>query len=695
MKKLIFTTILATLLALSPVAFAALTGPTGGSGLAIPASLCKISAVAWVFCGSTDTLGASTNRVDKVWLDDLDATSGTIGTLTVSSTVSGNMSVGGTLTVGQGATINNTQANSDTTIKSVNNATMIFLDASADALSIGGAGTIDASAIVDIVSTTKGVLLPRLTTVQRDAIATPATGLVLINSTTGRINTYGGVSWLVTPILSGDNDWTGVNTFENTDLHIFDTNASHDLILKPGSDITADRTLTLTTGDADRTISLSGNFTTAADLITSGANSLTLTTTGATNVTLPTSGTLYGTATGSITSANLLGSLSDETGTSLAVFSNSPTFTDDFDLATTGVRLTGLDGVLTILGLGNGADEDLTIDLDNGGANIATIASTTGVTTLNFNGIILQESAVNVLNNDEIDASAELLAIMDDETGTGALVFANTPTLVTPVLGVATATSINKVAITAPTTSATLTLADGSTLVTSGANSITLTSTGATNVTLPTTGTLATLAGTETLSAKTLTAPKLADLGFIANPSGNEMIVFDTVASSVNGLYIIDAIDNGDVRITPFPRAGSSGDIGLALDASQAGKLKLNSLDGGQVILGANSYSVGAIESATETNTNLVQFDTVSITGSGAVDFTDEGLRDYAAAPVVILSAEYNNDAVTLLQCNAHTITTTGFTIECVTIADGVTAVVAADASARTIHYTTWGAVTL
>ncbi len=49
-------------------------------------------------------------------------------------------------------------------------------------------------------------------------------------------------------------------------------------------------------------------------------------------------------------------------------------------------------------------------------------------------------------------------------TGTGDFVRKTSPTLVTPVLGVATATSINKVAITAPATSATLTIADGKTL---------------------------------------------------------------------------------------------------------------------------------------------------------------------------------------------------------------------------------------
>lgn len=51
------------------------------------------------------------------------------------------------------------------------------------------------------------------------------------------------------------------------------------------------------------------------------------------------------------------------------------------------------------------------------------------------------------------------------QTGTGTkFVVDTTPTLVTPVLGVATATSINKVAITTPATSATLTIPDGVTL---------------------------------------------------------------------------------------------------------------------------------------------------------------------------------------------------------------------------------------
>ncbi len=40
-------------------------------------------------------------------------------------------------------------------------------------------------------------------------------------------------------------------TIPNTGLHLLDTNASHDLIIAPGSNLTADRTLTVTTGDTN------------------------------------------------------------------------------------------------------------------------------------------------------------------------------------------------------------------------------------------------------------------------------------------------------------------------------------------------------------------------------------------------------------------------------------------------------------
>jgi hypothetical protein len=68
-------------------------------------------------------------------------------------------------------------------------------------------------------------------------------------------------------------------------------------------------------------------------------------------------------------------------------------------------------------------------------------------------------------------------------TGSTNVVLSNSPTLVTPVLGVATATSVNKVALTAPATGSTLTIAEGKTLTAS--NSLTLAGTDATTMTFP------------------------------------------------------------------------------------------------------------------------------------------------------------------------------------------------------------------
>lgn len=51
-------------------------------------------------------------------------------------------------------------------------------------------GSVETSAIVEFSSTTKGFLPPRMTGVQRDAIATPAAGLIIYNTTTNKLNVY-------------------------------------------------------------------------------------------------------------------------------------------------------------------------------------------------------------------------------------------------------------------------------------------------------------------------------------------------------------------------------------------------------------------------------------------------------------------------------------------------------------------------
>jgi hypothetical protein len=120
-------------------------------------------------------------------------------------------------------------------------------------------------------------------------------------------------------------------------------------------------------------------------------------------------------------------------------------------------------------------------------------------------------------------SSANLAAMLTDETGTGANVFATSPTLVTPTLGVASATSINKVAITAPATGSTLTIADGKTLTAS--NTLTFTGTDSSSVAFGAGGTVAYTANKLSAFAAT-TSSELA--GVISDETGSGALVFAT-----------------------------------------------------------------------------------------------------------------------------------------------------------------------
>jgi hypothetical protein len=82
-----------------------------------------------------------------------------------------------------------------------------------DRVLIGGIGLANATSILELSSTTQGFLPPRMTTTQRDAIASPATGLVIYNTTTLAANVYNGTSWVG---MGGDNIYTADGTLSST-----------------------------------------------------------------------------------------------------------------------------------------------------------------------------------------------------------------------------------------------------------------------------------------------------------------------------------------------------------------------------------------------------------------------------------------------------------------------------------------------
>ena len=61
--------------------------------------------------------------------------------------------------------------------------------------SLGIGATANASALLDVQSTTKGVRMPNMTTTQKNAIASPAAGLMVFDTTLAKLCVYSGTAW--------------------------------------------------------------------------------------------------------------------------------------------------------------------------------------------------------------------------------------------------------------------------------------------------------------------------------------------------------------------------------------------------------------------------------------------------------------------------------------------------------------------
>jgi hypothetical protein len=108
-----------------------------------------------------------------------------------------------------------------------------FFHIEQDSVKIGGTPPADTSALVDISSTTQGFLVPRMTTAQKNAIGTPATSLLVFDTTLNTYNFYDGVSWVS---LGGGSGWSlSGNTLTGgvtTPNEFLGSTSNHDLIFR-------------------------------------------------------------------------------------------------------------------------------------------------------------------------------------------------------------------------------------------------------------------------------------------------------------------------------------------------------------------------------------------------------------------------------------------------------------------------------
>ena len=97
-----------------------------------------------------------------------------------------------------------------------------------------------------------------------------------------------------------------------------------------------------------------------------------------------------------------------------------------------------------------------------------------------------------------------------------------------------------------------------------------------------------TASSTDTLTNKTLTAPKFADAGFIADANGNEQVIFQTTSSAVNEVEITNAATGNG------PIIGASGETNVDLNLNPKGSGVLKSGSAAVKIAGKETIWVPA-----------------------------------------------------------------------------------------------------
>jgi hypothetical protein len=348
------------------------------------------------------------------------------------------------------------------------------------------------------------------------------------------------------------------------------------------------------------------------DRITVGSDTVDIASTYAGQTTIVT----LGNVTTGTWSANVIPGLYGGTG----VANSGKTITLGGNLTTAGAYAT----TLTVSGTTNAT-------LPAGTVTLVDLASSQALTTKTYNGLSLTAAAtgftvaggttsktLTVSNTVTLTATdGSTLAIGGGGTlGTGAYATIAdyaplvSPSFTTPSLGVATATSINRVAITQPASGATLTIANLKTLTVS--NTLTLAGTDSTTMTFPSTSaTIARIDAAQTFTGvQSMTSPNVTTS--ITTSSTSFDFIVGTATTLNIGTDILGTINVGTGAMTSTQtRTIAIGAAGMSNTASQTINIGTNSGGSGTTIgIGAT----GVIDSIT-TISGTVKLPTVGTSG--------------------------------------------------------------------------------
>lgn len=306
------------------------------------------------------------------------------------------------------------------------------LSAQVDAKIGNNPGNKQASAVLELESTTKGFLLPRMTSVQMNAIASPANGLAVYNTDQQCTYLYRGTAWVSLcdsatngltrsgSVISLGGALTGATTITTSGSNTLaisglqgGSNTDSVVVLDAATGVIKKRTVTDLITDSGTTWLLNGNtLTSNATIGTNSNHSIGIETNGTTRLTITNTGDITQSGTGQVTFTGNVDATSglDVSGGTLTSTAGS-TLTGTTNINTTGSSTTTIGNSSSAVNIAGTTSVTGATNINTSGTDATNIGNSTSTTNIAGN-------TLNVTNTPTVvSATGNNVMIVDNTTG--------------------------------------------------------------------------------------------------------------------------------------------------------------------------------------------------------------------------------------------------------------------------------------